>query len=114
MLVHGVTRPSLHMDHTLFTADEAAVRLGISRATLYDWLAQSDGSRFVLRGQSTTIDYFQGGRRGQGRIMLQRMEVDRLLELMRVTPKPVREPRTPKTIRELKHIKSKLGRPDDV
>ena len=104
---------SSHMDSTLLTADDAATRFGISRTTLYDWLAQSDGGWFMLRGQAVTIDYLQGGRRGQGRIKIKRTEVDRLLELMRVKPKLTRTRVVPRPKAALTHITAKLGRPID-
>ena len=43
------------------TSKEAASQLGISVASLYQWLAESDAGSFVVRGQAFTIDYFQGG-----------------------------------------------------
>ena len=46
------------MANELLSTTETARRLGISRASLYDWLAQSDGGTFVLRGRPVTIDYF--------------------------------------------------------
>lgn len=95
------------------SAGEAASRLGISVLTLYDWLGQSDGGEFVLRGQEVTIEYFQGGRRGQGRIRILQSEVDRLLNLMKVRPKsqPIR--RSPRPNQPKRHITATLGRPDD-
>ena len=101
------------MSLQLLTSAEAARRLGIQVSTLYDWLNQSDGDCLVIRGQQTTIDYFQAGRRGQGRIRIDAMEVERLLSLMRVSPKPSthRDAPTPKP--NLHHIRTKLGRPDE-
>lgn len=64
----------------------AAARLGISVTTLYDWLGQSDRGLLVIRGQVVTIDYYQGGPRGQGRIRIDTAEIARLQELMRVRP----------------------------
>ena len=100
------------LDPTCST-DEAAERLGIRVATLYDWLSQSDAGTFVIRGQAVTIEYFQGGRRGQGRIRISHQELRRLRELMRVKPteKVNRKKRRPK--RGLRHMTSTLGRPDD-
>lgn len=85
-------------DSDLLSAREAASRLGISVSSFYDWLSQSDRGEFVIRGESVTIDYFQTGRRGQGRIRLEVDEVERLKNLFRVRPrKPVtrREPIKP-------------------
>jgi len=54
------------MERDLLSATEAARRLGISRLTLYQWLADSNAGTLVIRGQPVTIDYFQSGPRGQG------------------------------------------------
>jgi hypothetical protein len=83
------------MANDLLSTTKAARRLGISRASLYDWLAQSDGGTFVLRGRPVTIDYFQGGAKGQGRIKIEANEIERLKELMRVRPQPARRRRPP-------------------
>jgi len=101
------------MSSDLLTTAQAARRLAISRATLYDWLRKSNGGSFAIRGQSVTIDYFQGGGKGQGRIKIESKETERLLSMMRVAPTPAqtRNPRTRKT--PLRHINVKLGRPED-
>lgn len=101
------------MSRGLLSSQDAARLLGISTATLYDWLAQSDAGTFMIRGQLTTINYYQGGRKGQGRIKIDRQELERLLELMLVSPKsqPIR--RTPRKQTLMQHITAKLGRPDD-
>jgi hypothetical protein len=70
----------------LLSASEAARRLGITRTTLYDWLGRSKYGLLEIRGQSVTIDALQGGAKGQGRIRIEAREVQRLRELMRVTP----------------------------
>lgn len=95
------------------TSAEAAARLGITVATFYDWLGQSDRGLLVIRGQPVTIDYLQGGRRGQGRIRIERREVERLRELMRVRPEavPARRPPAPKN--RFFGIHVPLGRPDE-
>ena len=97
----------------LLAASEAANRLGIARSTLYSWLSQSDAGTFMIRGRPETICYFQTGQRGQGRIKIDAREVERLLSLMRVTPKQAvqRIPTTKK--KPLYHITATLGRPDD-
>lgn len=97
----------------LLTTQQAAQALGISVFTLYDWLSQSKNGEFEIRGEKVSIAYYQGGRRGQGRIRIDRKEVDRLLSAMRVTPKAPRARRQSKAKTELQHITSKLGRPDD-
>jgi hypothetical protein len=74
------------MSEELLSATEAARRLGVSTASLYDWLAQSHAGRFTLRGQQVTIDYLQGGPQGQGRIKIEVREIQRLKDLMRVRP----------------------------
>ena len=76
-------------DDQLLTAAEAARRLGISVTTFYGWAGQSRIGEFEIRGQRVTIDFFQSGPRGQGRIKLETREVERLRELMRVRPQAV-------------------------
>ena len=76
------------MSGKLLSSQEAAQRLGISVTSLYDWLARSDRGQFVLRGQRLTIQYLQGGARGQGRIKLEESEIERLKDAMRVHPHP--------------------------
>jgi hypothetical protein len=101
------------MSDELFTAQEAARRLGISTASLYFWLAQSDRGQFVVRGQPTTINYLQGGPKGQGRIKIEVGEVERLKELQRVRPRPVRERRPSKRLDHYPGIYVELGDPGD-
>jgi hypothetical protein len=81
----------------LLTSHEAAKRLGVSAACFYQWLSQSDAGTLLIRGQPVTIDYLQGGPKGQGRIMIEPREIERLKDLMRVRPHPrrVRKPPTP-------------------
>jgi len=101
------------MNTDLLSTTEAARRLGISRATIYQWLADSDSGSFEIRGQPVTIDYFQGGRRGQGKIQIEATEVDRLKELTRVRPRPVRQRRPPAKKRFYPGITVELGDPGD-
>ena len=95
------------------SSKEAAAALGISVLTLYDWLSQSDAGEFEIRGQPVTIAYYQGGRRGQGRIRFDAQEVERLLSLMRVTPKVTRTRKRPQKTSAFQHITNNLGRPED-
>lgn len=105
---------SVHfMGDRLLNTAEAAQELGIAVASLYDWLAQSDVGSFEIRGQSMTIDYFQGGRRGQGRIQIEAAEIERLKEAMRVRPQPKRKRRRPIKPMSYPGINVPLGRPDD-
>jgi hypothetical protein len=99
----------------LITSKSAAESLGINVLTLYDWLSQSDAGTFKLRGESVTIEYYQGGARGQGRIRMSLAEVQRLLSLMRVTSgsRPVPTRRQVKMKRTLQHITTRPGRPDE-
>ncbi|QDU29222.1 Helix-turn-helix domain protein [Anatilimnocola aggregata] len=99
------------MDDNFFKPAEAAHRLGISVATLYDWLGQSDYGLLEIRGQRVNINYLQGGAKGQGRIRIPAKEVDRLLELMRVTPKRVPQRQLPVPSHALPGITVPLGRP---
>ena len=97
----------------LLSSLEAAEQLGIAVATLHEWLSLSDAGCFRIRGQRVTVEYYQGGRCGQGRIRLPQKEVERLLSMMRVSPRQTtsnpHSPSKPKT----KHITVALGRPDD-
>ena len=100
------------MSDELLSTTEAARRLGISRASLYTWLGESDAGCFLLHGQPVTIQYFQSGARGQGRIKIEAQEVERLRDLMRVQPRPhtVRRPAIKQT--QFPGITVKLGRPN--
>ncbi len=99
------------MVDALLSPKVAALRLGITVATLYDWLGQSDWGRLVIRGQPVTIAYFQGGARGQGRIRIEANEVARLRDLMRVVPR--QSITKPAKIRREGYpgIRVRLGRP---
>jgi len=100
------------MQNELLSTTDAAQRLGISRGSLYDWLAQSDAGTFVLRGRPVTISYLQGGAKGQGRIRIEANEVERLKELMRVRPQPTRRRQTPTPRKHYPGITVKPGLPD--
>ncbi len=97
------------MENDLLTARYAARRLGISTASLYDWLTQSDAGKLVIRGKPLTIDYFQGGAKGQGRIRIEAQEVQRLKEAMRVRPRPVQQRRPPTRRHHYPGITVELG-----
>jgi len=101
------------MQTNLLTTSEAAQLLGISRATIYQWLADSDAGKLVICGQSVAIDYFQGGRRGQGRIQIEAAEVHRLKELMRVRPRTTQPRRQPARQHHYPGITVELGDPRD-
>ena len=100
------------MSSELLSAQQAAKQLGISVASLYDWLARSNSGEFVVRGQLYTIEYFQGGARGQGRIQIDASEITRLREAMRVRPQAQRPRRPPRQILHFPGITVPLGRPD--
>lgn len=95
----------------LLNVRESAAALGIKPATLYDWLGRSDRGLLVIRGQAVTIQYFQGGAAGQGRILLEYAEILRLRELMRVRPCPVAPRRVPAPATPFPGITVPLGRP---
>lgn len=111
--ISRTARPRRDMTGEFLNANEAARRLGVSRASLYGWLAQSDAGTFVIRGRPVTIDYFQGGARGQGRIQIEASEIERLRELMRVRPLPARRRRSPTRPTSYPGITVKLGVPGD-
>jgi hypothetical protein len=102
------------MDDELLTTRQAAQRLGIARASLYAWLAQSNAGALVIRGQPVTIDYLQGGPQGQGRIRIAAQEVRRLQDLMRVCPSAPRPRRTPVVRPSFPGITVRLGRPNET
>ena len=77
-------------------------------------LSQSDVGEFVLRGQSVTINYFQGGRKGQGRIQIEATEIERLQNLMRVRLQPQLKRRQPNRLQHFPGITVTLGRPDHI
>ena len=101
------------MSSELLSSDQAARRLGISVLTLYCWLNQSDAGEFEIRAQPVTVAYYQGGRCGQGRIKIDTREIERLLSLMRVTPRSACARKRPIKKTTLQHITTQLGRPDD-
>ena len=96
----------------LLSSADAAELLGISTLTLYDWLSKSDVGELQIRGQQVTIDYFQGGKRGQGRIKIDEREVLRLLDLMRVHPRSQMPRKKLQPKQEHRHITTSLGRPE--
>jgi excisionase family DNA binding protein len=101
------------MRNVLLSTAEAAQQLGISRATLYQWLADSDSGTFVIRGELATINYYQSGPHGQGKIQIEATEVNRLIELMRVRPRTTRPRRQPTRRRHYPGITVELGNPGD-
>jgi hypothetical protein len=86
--------------------------LGITATTLYGWLGLSDRGLLVIREASITIDYFQGGPRGQGKILIDASEVARLKEAMRVQPSRPRSRRPSCAPSRFPGITVPLGRPD--
>jgi hypothetical protein len=100
------------MSRDFLSAKEAASRLGISTTTVYGWLGDSDHGLLVIRGQPVTIEYFQTGPNGQGRIQIEASEVDRLREFMRVRPKPGISRRPPTRHKVYPGITVPLGRPN--
>ena len=100
------------MSDELLSANEAARRLGMSVTALYDWLGQSDWRILVIRGERVTINYLQGGPKGQGRIKLEASEIERLKDLMRVRPRNLSPRRSPVRMNSLPGIHVQLGRPN--
>lgn len=96
----------------LLTSKEAACRLGVSVGQFYEWLRLSNAGDLKFCGHAVTIDYFQGGPKGQGRIRIDAVEVERLLEFMRVRPRtlPARRPIVRHPV--YPGITVELGRPD--
>ena len=102
------------MSSELLTSEQAASALGICVLTLYGWLGQSDAGTFQIRGQPVTIEYFQGGRRGQGRIQIELQEVERIKNAMRVRPQSARRRPSPTPRKHYPGITVPLGRPDSM
>ncbi len=102
------------MSNQLLTSHEAAKRLGLSVASLYEWLARSDSGEFILRGTPFTINYFQGGARGQGRIQIEASEIERIREAMRVRPQATPKRRTKVQPTHFPGITVPLGRPKNT
>ena len=101
------------MADELLSAQDAARRLGMAVTSLYDWLGQSDQGLLVIRGQGVTINYLQGGPQGQGRILIEVAEIDRIRDLMRVRPQQCK-PRRPPQKQQYPGIHVKLGRPGQI
>lgn len=100
------------MSEELLSSREAAKRLGIAVSSLYEWLARSDRGEFIIRGQTYTIEYLQGGAKGQGRIQIETSEIERLKAAMRVRPQLRPQRRTPVRTQEYPGISVPLGLPD--
>jgi hypothetical protein len=99
------------MSDELLLARDVAKGLRMSITSLYGWLGMSDRGLLFIRGQQVTIRYFQGGPNGQGRIMIESSEVDRIKDAMRVQPQWT-APRSPFVRRDVfPGITVKLGRP---
>jgi len=96
----------------MLTPKQAASRLGVTATTLYDWLGQSRRGFFVLRGQPVTVEFYQTGAKGQGRILIPVPEIARLKELMRVPVERTRTRRPPVRLDRFPGITGPLGRPD--
>jgi len=79
---------------------------------LYGWLGDSDRGLLMIRGNPVTVNYFQGGPSGQGRIQIESSEIERLRELMRVTPQAYVPRRPPVRPTAFPGITVPLGRPD--
>ena len=99
------------MSDDLLSPIEAARRLGITVTTLYAWLGKSDHGQLIMRERKVTIEYFQGGAKGQGRIRFEASEVERIKELMRVRPSHSATRRPPTRQHIFPGITVPLGRP---
>jgi len=99
------------MSEEFLTTREAARRLAISAATLYDWLGRSDHGLLIVRGQLVRIDYLQSGPKGQGCIRIPAREVERLKDLMRVRPRHAAPRQPPVRPAAYPGIHVPLGRP---
>ena len=94
----------------LLDLKEVALRLHCSRSALYTWLAQSRAGTFKIGGEVVTIRHH---RKGQGRILIPDVEIERLLSLMEVSQPRRRKPRRPNRNPPLLYITGELGRPEE-
>lgn len=99
------------MADELLSAAAAAQQLGIKVTTFYDWLGRSRLGELEIRGRRVTINYLQGGAKGQGRIRLEAKEIARLKDLMRVASQNITPQRPPPAPRSWPGIVVPLGRP---
>jgi transposase-like protein len=72
------------MSEKLLSTLDTARRLGISRASLYDWLDQANAGQFMLGCQPATFEYLERSRQGRGRIRIETKELERIKDLKRV------------------------------
>lgn len=93
------------------TPAQAAAALGIERTTFYGWLGLARRGLLVLRGRKFELSFRQTGAAGQGRILIDVAEVERLREFLRVRPQTVVERRPRRPIPEFPGIQVPLGRP---
>lgn len=98
----------------LLNAKQAAERLGLSRAGFYAWIAASDAGTLVLRGQNFTIEYFQGGAKGQGRIRITESEINRILDAMKARPRKIVPRKKSLSHGHFPGITVPLGIPEDL
>lgn len=105
-------RANTAMTADFLTTSQAAQRLGISVGQFYEWLRMSNDGELAIAGHPATIEYFQGGPRGQGRIRIAVAEVERLIELTRVRPRSGPARRPPVRQASFPGITVKLGRPE--
>ncbi len=106
-------RPAASPPGRLLSAQEAATMLGIATATLYDWLTQLDNGTLYIRGERFSIDYLQGGAKGQGRIKIESSEIERIKGAMRVRPRLISPRRPARAQVAYPGIHVPLGRPED-
>lgn len=95
----------------LLTPTQAAAALGIERTTFYGWIGLARRGLLILRGRRFELAFRQTGAAGQGRILIEAGEIERLQDHLLVRPQLVieRRPRTP--TREFPGIHVPLGRP---
>ncbi|MBA4020254.1 MAG: molybdenum-pterin-binding protein [Pirellula sp.] len=95
----------------LLTPAQAACVLGIERTTLYGWLGLARRGLLVLGGRPFDLTFRQTGAAGQGRILLEAAEVERLREHLLVRPRTFVERRPRLPTRSFPGIHVPLGKP---
>lgn len=97
--------------HPPLTPAQAATVLGIERTTLYGWLGLARRGLLILRGRQFELSFRQTGAAGQGRILIDVTEVERLREFLRVRPQMIVERRPQRPTQSFPGIHVPLGRP---
>lgn len=108
---HESAESEASSSHRLLTPAQAASVLGIERTTFYGWLGLARRGLLVLGGRPFDLTFRQTGAAGQGRILLEAAEVERLREHLLVRPRTFVERRPRLPTRSFPGIHVRLGKP---